>query len=335
MGRYDRSRRDRYRYGGFAPYVSVAERQRRAAKELEELRKTGVEIEPVGIPGRIIAKSFWGKGWCDHMESFRDYSNRLDRGKTYARNGSVCHMTVSRGRVDAKVAGSELYDVSITIKALPAQKWEAIKKKCHGQIGSLIELLQGKLSDEVMGVVTQRKEGLFPDPSEITMRCSCPDSARMCKHIAAVIYGVGSRLDHKPEVLFVLRGVNHEELIQENVEQELIGSKRGKSKRLAASSLEDVFGIELGESDESEVTATPKPRRKAAKKKASKKKTNAKTKSAKKKVVRKKLTKKAAPIAEPEAAELSDAAPLPVKKATRKATKKKAAKKATSRRKSE
>ena len=238
-------------YYDWKPYVPVAERRRKAQKKMESLRKKGVDIQPVEIEGRKIAATFWGEAWCDHLESFSDYENRLPRGRSYVRNGSVCHLAIGKGQIDAKVSGSELYDLQIKIKTLPAEKWAAVKERCAGQIGSLIELLQGRLSDHVMTVVTDRQQGLFPLPGEISLRCSCPDSARMCKHIAAVLYGVGARLDRKPELLFTLRGVNHNELIQADAEAAVSAAtsrgkaSRGKSKRLAAEGLADVFGIEL------------------------------------------------------------------------------------------
>jgi uncharacterized Zn finger protein len=210
------------------------------------LRKKGVDIQPVTIQGRKIATSFWGEGWCDHMESFSDFANRLPRGRTYVRNGSVCHLAVAKGAIEAKVSGSELYTVKVTIKTLPGAKWTAIKGRCSGQISSLLELLQGKLSDHVMEVVTDHKEGLFPLPGEMSFHCSCPDSARMCKHVAAVLYGIGARLDDKPELLFTLRGLNHDELIAADAQQAVsAATSRGKSKRLAADEIGDVFGIEL------------------------------------------------------------------------------------------
>jgi uncharacterized Zn finger protein len=266
-------------YGGWAPYVPVAERRRRAMKKMAALRKKGVNVQPVEINGRKIAQSFWGEAWCEHLESFNDFENRLPRGRTYVRNGSVCHLGIAKGRIEAKVSGSELYDVKVVIKPLAEKKWKAIKGRCSGQIGSLLELLQGRLSDQVMGMVTDRKEGLFPLPGEITFRCSCPDSASMCKHIAAVFYGVGSRLDTKPELLFLLRGVNQEELIQADAEKAVrAATSRGKSKRLAAAEIGDVFGITLqGETAAAsadppaiEVAPGPKPARsRAAKKPAS------------------------------------------------------------------
>ena len=209
---------------GWRPYVSVAERRRKAAKKMDALRKKGVDVQPVEIAGRKIAKSFWGEAWCGHLESFSDFANRLPRGRTYVRNGSVCHLAVAKGRVEAKVSGSELYDVKIEITTLPHKQWSAIKGRCGGQIGSLLELLQGRLSDHVMAVVTDRQDGLFPSPKEISLKCSCPDWAVMCKHVAAVLYGVGARLDTKPELLFLLRGVNHEELIEADAEAAVAGA---------------------------------------------------------------------------------------------------------------
>jgi uncharacterized Zn finger protein len=213
---------------------------------MNALRKKGVDVQPIVIDGRKITASFWGQAWCEHLESFSDYENRLPRGRTYVRNGSVCHLAVDKGKLDAIVSGSDLYTVKVSVKTLPAKKWTAIKKRSSGQIGSLLELLQGKLSDHVMETVTDRSEGLFPSPGEITFECSCPDSAYMCKHVAAVLYGFGARLDSKPELLFTLRGVNHEELIAADAEHAVVtATSRGKARRLAAGDISDVFGIEI------------------------------------------------------------------------------------------
>jgi uncharacterized Zn finger protein len=245
-------------YYGFRPYVPVAVRRQRAMKKMESLRKKGVDVQPIEIDGRKIAKTFWGEAWCDHLESFSDYANRLPRGRTYVRNGSVCHLAIDKGRIEAKVSGSQLYTVQIAIKTLAPKKWKEVKRRCTGQIGSLIELLQGNLSDQVMEVVTDRQNGLFPLPGEISLKCSCPDWATMCKHVAAVLYGVGARLDHKPELLFKLRGVDHEELIAADAEAAVsAATTRGKTKRLAADDLSDVFGIEL-EAAASEPAPSPR-----------------------------------------------------------------------------
>jgi uncharacterized Zn finger protein/DNA-binding XRE family transcriptional regulator len=233
-------------YGGFREYVPVAERRAKARRQMDRLRKQGQTIEPVEIEGRTIARSFWGKGWCDHLESFSDFSNRLPRGRTYARNGSVCHLGIKPGFIEARVAGSRLYQVTIGISSLDTRSWGKIKRRCAGQIGSMLELLQGKLSDRVMAVVADRQSGLFPKPGQISLDCSCPDWAAMCKHVAAVLYGVGNRLDTQPELLFTLRGVDPQELIAADLD--LPAHAETGARTLADDQLADVFGIELEDS---------------------------------------------------------------------------------------
>jgi len=225
------------------PYVPVAQRRANAKKKIEELRRKGQDIQSVEIEGRTIARSFWGKGWCDHLESFSDFENRLPRGRTYVRNGSVCHLEIKSGRIEALVCGSELYKITVKIEPLKKAAWEAVKDRCRGQIGSLLELLQGRLSDHVMAVVSDRQHGLFPQPGEIKLDCSCPDWADMCKHVAAVLYGVGSRLDSRPELLFILRGVEAAELIAAEVALPLNGGSAEDT--LAEAGLAELFGIDL------------------------------------------------------------------------------------------
>jgi uncharacterized Zn finger protein/DNA-binding XRE family transcriptional regulator len=232
--------------GGWRPYVSAASRRRTAESSMAKLVKRGVAVHPIVIDGRKITRTFWGESWCQHLESFSDYANRLPRGRTYVRNGSVCHLKIDKGEVTAIVSGSALYDVKITVTALPAEKWNAVKKECAGKIGSLLELLQGKLSKAVMTLVTDRKTGLFPLPTEIKLFCSCPDWAEMCKHVAAVLYGVGARLDSSPELLFLLRAVDHEELIEMDIASEGITAS-GSRKRIAENDLADMFGIDIFE----------------------------------------------------------------------------------------
>ena len=235
-------------YDGWSPYVPVAQRRAKAAKEINKLRKKGMEIEPIEVEGRKIARTFWGEAWCSHLEKFSDYENRLPRGRTYVRNGSVCHLAISRGKVEAIVSGSAIYRVNIRISPLPVNKWKNVRKQCAGQIGSMLELLQGRFSDNVMEIVTEQNQGLFPKPSEINLACDCPDRAQMCKHIAAVLYGVGARLDHQPELLFLLRNVDHEELIATQLDVQSAASGKGKRRRLAGADLSDVFGVDMEES---------------------------------------------------------------------------------------
>jgi len=239
---------------GWRPYVPVGVRRAQAVQKMEKLRKKGIDITPVAIAGRKIAKTFWGEAWCDHLESFSDYANRLPRGRTYVRNGMVCHLAIGKGSVDAMVSGSKLYTVKITIRTLPRDKWMEVKTRCARQIGSLLELLEGRLSKSVMSVVTDRNKGLFPLPKEIRLECSCPDWAVMCKHVAAVLYGVGARLDEYPELLFLLRGVDHDELIDAEVGvTAAAGKTKGGRRRIEEDALAEVFGIELSDADVSEV----------------------------------------------------------------------------------
>ena len=302
----------RYSRYGWRPYVSVAQRQHQAQKQMKALQKNGLELQPVQIEGRKIARTFWGEAWCKHMDKQGDYSNRLPRGRSYVRNGSVCHLAIAEGRIEAFVAGSEVYHVTITVDVLPRQKWENIKQLCSGQIGTLLELLQGKISSSVMENVTNTDHGLFPQPPEINLDCDCPDWATMCKHVAAVLYGVGARLDHQPELLFLLRGVNHRELVASTVESAITQAtgRGGGRRRLSNADLSDVFGVEM-EADETPTSLPVQPvQKKTAKKrtvqkkadkrqtgkssqaKRAKKSTAAKAESPKKKGVKKKVTKK-------------------------------------------
>jgi uncharacterized Zn finger protein len=246
----------------FRPYVSAAQRRANAAREIAKRLKRGEQVSPVAIEGRKIARTFWGQAWCNNLESYSDFSNRLPRGRSYVRNGSVVHLEIKPGKVSALVSGSELYSVDIDLLAAAKGDWNNIKSRCAGQIGSLIELLQGKLSKAVMDVVTSREGGLFPKPREIAMECSCPDWAGMCKHIAAVLYGVGARLDQQPELLFVLRGVDHLELIEEAIPSvQQAASTSDNKKTLDQSEISDVFGIELAP-PEPALVGSPSPGKK-------------------------------------------------------------------------
>ncbi len=236
----------------FRPYVSVAQRRARAAREIEKRKKKGQIISPVVLEGRAIARTFWGKAWCENLESYSDYENRLPRGRSYVRNGSVVDLQIQPGRITALVSGSSLYEVTINITALPSEHWRGVKSRCAGQIGSMVELLQGRLSKSVMDIVTACDDGLFPKPREIKLACSCPDWAGMCKHLAAVLYAIGARLDEKPELLFHLRKVDHLELIAEAVPG--AGKRTStRKKTLADSEVASVFGIELAEAASAEV----------------------------------------------------------------------------------
>jgi uncharacterized Zn finger protein len=232
-------------YGG-GTYVSAAEKRSRAEREVARLTKAGRALAPVRLEGRKIAHTFWGTAWCDNLESYGDYANRLPRGRTYVRNGSVLDLQIAPGRVTALVSGSALYEVAVSIQPLERSAWTAIVRECSGKIDSVIELLAGRLSGAVMEVVSKKGSGLFPAPKEISLRCSCPDHAGMCKHVAATLYGVGARLDETPELLFTLRKVDAAALV-EGVDAGAGLATAAKARVLSRQDLSSVFGIELAD----------------------------------------------------------------------------------------
>lgn len=251
-----RGRRERngygYGYGGFAAYVPVATRRANAARHAQKLAKNeGRELAPVTISGRAMATTYWGQAWCENLEAYSDFSNRLPRGRTYARNGSIVDLQIKRGKVEAIVSGSEIYMISISIDTLTKSAWTRMKDGCSQSITSLMDLLQGRFDTGVMQRLAHPTEGMFPRPEEIKMMCSCPDLAGLCKHLAAVLYGVGNRLDKSPELLFTLRNVDHLELVNQaaaggNLVRTL---DAGDANALAGSDLGEMFGIELATSE--------------------------------------------------------------------------------------
>ena len=265
-------------WGGWyawAPRPTVAERQASAAREIAKLQKKGRAVSPVVLDGRTIARTFWGKGWCQHLERYGDVANRIERGRSYVRSGSVVDLQITPGRVEALVRGTSLYTVTITVQPVEKTRYAAIVKACAGKIDSVIELLQGKLSGAVMEVIVSPEEGLFPAPKQIGMRCTCPDGAIMCKHVAAVLYGIGARFDHEPELLFRLRGADPSELVSMAAAGKLTGARPLAREKSLGGDLAGVFGIELdlGPGDQAPAAKRPSAAKNAATK-------NAATKSA-------------------------------------------------------
>lgn len=255
MSRY--SSRHRYdRISFFSQSKSKGERMADAAKKQQALEKKGVKLSPVVLEGSAIATTCWGKAWCKNIESYHDYANRLPRGRSYVRSRSVIDLQIAPGVVRAQVMGSSLYRIDIGIKRTARERWASICAACSGKIGSLVELLQGRISSEVMGVMTQPGEGLFPEPSEITLKCSCPDSASLCKHIAAVLYGIGSRLDRQPELLFLLRGADPADLLAEVT---ALPAAVAEGETLSVDELAGVFDVEI-ENEPAPAPVIKKPR---------------------------------------------------------------------------
>jgi uncharacterized Zn finger protein len=252
---------------GWGHHVSVAEKRRQAQRKISELKKKGGPIAPVTIEGRTIARNFWGKAWCGNLERYSDFASRLPRGRSYVRNGCVVDLQITAGKIAAKVSGQELYNVSISMAPVSAERWQAICGDCSGTIDSLVELLQGHLAKSVMDRVCREGDGLFPAPDEIKLSCTCPDWADMCKHVAATLYGVGARLDQAPRLLFVLRGVDESELLA-GTGQEITRSKPAPdaSAVLNDGDVAALFGIEMVDATIPQVSASAVPKQKRASK---------------------------------------------------------------------
>jgi len=233
-------------YRGWKPYVSVAQRRSQAERDMQKRNKQGHAVSPVIIEGRAIAKTFWGQSWCRNLEGYSDYENRLPRGRAYVRNGSVVDLQIKPGVINAWVSGSELYEISLTVKPVAKSRWKSICDDCAGAIDSLVELLQGRFSKGVMERICRQDHGLFPTPDELRLSCSCPDGAYMCKHVAAVLYGIGARFDHQPELLFRLRGVDEKDLIVKAGKGLPLAKRAPAASRVLGGDLSAIFGLDIG-----------------------------------------------------------------------------------------
>lgn len=261
--------------GFYKPYVPLAARLAKAKKSAAKFQKSGQELDPVVIEGRSIAKTFWGKAWCANLEAYSDYENRLPRGRSYARNGSVIDLKIESGSITSLVQGSSLYKVYVTINPLASGRWKTFVDAATGQVTNLLDLLQGRLSKELLESLTSKQTGLFPAPKEIKLGCSCPDWADMCKHVAAVLYGVGARLDLKPELFFTLRGVDMQDLLAAAGRSAVLPV--GATNEIEDGDLSSIFGVEI----ESVATVASAPENTAPAKKRGRSSSTAKTKAKK------------------------------------------------------
>jgi len=238
-------------YWRYPRYVSVAEKKAKAARKLKQLKKKNPAIQPIVIEGRAIAKTWWGKSWNLNLERYADYSNRIGRGRSYVRHGAVLDLQIEAGKIQSLVQGSRAkpYTVSIRIKGITKQIWQNMKAACAGKLDSLQGLLSGKFPKTLGEVFTAQGRGLFPSPQEISFDCSCPDWADMCKHVAATLYGIGTRLDDDAGLFFTLRKVKIDDLIQQTLKDQsykLLEKAESMSPgKIAESDLSGMFGIDM------------------------------------------------------------------------------------------
>ena len=238
-------------YNSYPPYVPVAERRAKAQRKLNQMRKKNPNLSPIMIKGQALATTWWGKSWNRNLERYADYSNRIGRGRSYARHGSILDLQLSAATVRALVQGSQSqpYQITITVDKLSARNWSHIRQACEGNFDSLSELLAGQFPRALQDLFFADGSGLFPTPREIQFDCSCPDWASMCKHVAAALYGVGARLDEDPALFFTLRDIRIDDLISETVAettQALLSKSDIQSDNVLKDvDLGNVFGIEL------------------------------------------------------------------------------------------
>lgn len=221
----------------------------RTAREIEDRKAAGEQLDPIA-PGhsRNLATSFWGQAWNRYLMECADYASRLPRGRSLLRAGRVLGFQLTTGSLNASVAGLRLYDVAITVKPLDDDAAAGLAVRLRGHIGSVVDLLAGKLNDEVMRMVADPHHGLFPAPSDIRFHCSCPDDASLCEHAAATLYAAGCHFDEQPADLFRLRGLQPETLVSANLSDVIAGLTTAtdpSDATLDLASLGDVFGIQL------------------------------------------------------------------------------------------
>ncbi|MCF7974708.1 MAG: hypothetical protein K9N55_12900 [Phycisphaerae bacterium] len=310
---------------GYPAYVSVAQKRAKAKRQLEKLRKKNPNLRPIVLEGSALTRTWWGKAWNKNLERYADFSNRIGRGRSYVRHGAVLDLQIAPGKVTALVQGSRSkpYNVDIDIKSITKTQWQTIVQAVGKELSSLEQLLEGRFPKALETTFTKEKQGLFPTPREISLKCSCPDWATMCKHVAAALYGIGTRLDEDPLLFFVLRQAKVEDLITQAVQDQsdklLKQAKRKSTRVIDDSELGDVFGIDL----DTETKAVPKHHIKTSSRQT-KKAAAPKRKTAKKKVVKKKAAKTAKKVSQKKT---QKPVKKPAKKVVKKVVKKKVAKK--------
>ena len=227
---------------------TAAQLKKNVTDTVKKAKAKGKVLHPVIIAGRRIANSWWGGAWCENLERYADYDNRLERGRRYLRTGAVVDLQIEKGKVSAKVQGRKKtpYKIEIRISPVNEDRCQRIMEECGSQIDNLDRLLKGDFPAEMKEIFLET-DGLFPTPREISFSCSCPDWALMCKHVAAVLYGIAVRFDEDPLLFFELRGIDVERFVQvtlENSVESMLSNADVKSDRIIYDNdWEELFGL--------------------------------------------------------------------------------------------
>lgn len=163
-----------------------------------------------------FGQTWWAKRWVELIESF-GLGARLTRGRAYARKGQVVSIQVEEGCISARVQGSRAkpYTVTMRVKPLEADAWATIGQTLRKEALFSAALLSGQMPQQIEKVFKKAKLSLFPaKKNDFTTNCSCPDWSNPCKHIAAVYYLVAEEFDRDPFLLFKLRGIEREALLE-------------------------------------------------------------------------------------------------------------------------
>ncbi|MEY5025693.1 MAG: hypothetical protein RLZZ244_1221 [Verrucomicrobiota bacterium] len=224
-------------------HFSDRETEADVARKIQRLTAAGEAFVPLalGKKSRNLVSSFWARAWCRHLEAYHDYESRLPRGRSYLRNGRVYNLEIQRGVITANVVGSDIYSVRIPVEPMSQESLEGFQNACAGSVSNLLDLLSGTLNENVLRLVTDRTAGLFPEPGQIRFVCSCPDFASLCKHAAAVLYGVAVRFETDPTLFFELRGIDLAQILASQTLE-----AKPASPEIPEEDLASIFGIDLG-----------------------------------------------------------------------------------------
>jgi uncharacterized Zn finger protein len=169
-----------------------------------------------------FSRTWWGDRFIQALEQFTD-DGRLQRGRSYARGGKVLNFEIDKNHITAQVKGSinpyfgvykePTYHISIEIKPIAKLSWNQAIQNLSSKASVVSRMLLNEVPENIEDNFSDLGLNLLPHSSkDFTTRCSCPDYANPCKHIAGVYYLVASQLDNNPFLLFELRGLSKTEL---------------------------------------------------------------------------------------------------------------------------
>ncbi len=216
--------------------LRVKELSALAAARLEELRADGHhDIQPLRNSTRKLAAQPWGAAWMRQLAYCEQEGMELAMGRSLLRHGCVLDIKLSEGRIQGLVSGEQLYELDLHVDLIDEDRLNLLREQCRGQLDSYVALLEGKLDADAMSALCDPESGLLPLPCDWKFSCTCPDWASPCAHAAALVYAAGCLIDSDPSLLFALRGILPEQLLE----------TEKNTLHFNSDSLARTFGIEL------------------------------------------------------------------------------------------